>query len=78
MRCGASWNGASCLWHSPPLHASSCLPANKFETTCDGAGRAMGWLDIGKLHFVKFETAKVDDCVAFIEAKGTCVCGWGR
>lgn len=24
----------------------------------------------GKLHFVKFETAKVDECIAFIEAKG--------
>ena len=24
----------------------------------------------GKLHFVKFETAKIDDCLAFIEAKG--------
>ncbi len=24
----------------------------------------------GKLHFVKFETAKVHECIAFIEAKG--------
>jgi type II pantothenate kinase len=24
----------------------------------------------GKLHFVKFETNKVDDCIDFIEAKG--------
>ena len=28
----------------------------------------------GKLHFVKFETAKVDDCIAFIEAKGGARC----
>lgn len=27
----------------------------------------------GKLHFVKFETAKVDECIAFIEAKGACL-----
>ncbi|KAI3438596.1 hypothetical protein D9Q98_001020 [Chlorella vulgaris] len=32
-----------------------------------GAGRAARG---GKLHFVKFETSKVDECIAFIEAKG--------
>ena len=24
----------------------------------------------GKLHFVKFETARIDECIDFIEAKG--------
>jgi hypothetical protein len=24
----------------------------------------------GKLHFVKFETSKVEECIAFIKAKG--------
>lgn len=28
------------------------------------------YLGTGKLHFVKFETSKVDECIAFIEAKG--------
>ena len=34
----------------------------------------------GKLHFVKFETAKVHECVAFIEAKGAAGAngGWGQ
>lgn len=28
----------------------------------------------GKLHFVKFETAKVEECIAFIKAKGAYGC----
>lgn len=28
------------------------------------------WVTTGKLHFVKFETSKMDACLDFIEAKG--------
>ncbi|KAL4445797.1 hypothetical protein ABPG77_008996 [Micractinium sp. CCAP 211/92] len=42
------------------------LGAHTTESTSDGGLPPRG----GKLHFVKFETAKVDECIAFIEAKG--------
>eukprot|EP00798_Chlamydomonas_sp_ICE-L_P004401 gene4401-14526_t len=48
---------------SPPSSASSSSVGGESNPN---AGTARG----GRLHFVKFETNRVDDCIAFIEAKG--------